>query len=43
MQDREQLLSVTAQAEGQIVSARMLLLFTSEPLKNYLDQGGDTK
>jgi hypothetical protein len=38
MQDRDQLLNVTAQTEGQIVSTRMLLLFTSEPLNTYLDQ-----
>jgi hypothetical protein len=37
--DREQLLNVTAQAEGQIVSSRMLLEFTSIPLKNYLSRG----
>jgi hypothetical protein len=43
MQDREQLLSVTAQTEGQIVSTRMLLLFTSIPLKTYLDRVDGTK
>lgn len=42
-QDRDQLLSVTAQTEGQIVSTRMLLLFTSEPLNAYLDQVDTTK
>jgi len=43
MQDREQLLSVTAQTEGQIVSTRMLLLFTGVPLKTYLDRVDGTK
>jgi hypothetical protein len=38
IQDRDQLLNVTAQTEGQIVSTRMLLLFTSEPLNAYLSQ-----
>jgi hypothetical protein len=38
MQDREQLLSVTAQTEGQIVSTRTLLLLTSKPLNSYLDR-----
>ena len=37
-QDREQLLNITAQTEGQIVSTRMLLTFTQEPLNNYLDR-----
>jgi hypothetical protein len=38
LQDRDQLLNVTAQTEGQIVSTRMLLLFASELLNAYLDQ-----
>jgi hypothetical protein len=43
MQDREQLLNVTAQTEGQIVSTRMLLLLTSIPMKTYLDRVDGTK
>jgi hypothetical protein len=41
--DREQLLSVTAQAQGQIASSRMLLEFTSVPLKSYLSRGAAAK
>jgi hypothetical protein len=43
MQDREQLLSVTAQIEGQIVSTRTLLLLTGIPLQTYLDRVDGTK
>jgi hypothetical protein len=42
-QDREQLLNITAQTEGQIVSTRMLLLFTSIPLNTYLDRVDSTR
>jgi hypothetical protein len=40
---REQLLRVTAQIEGQIVSTRTLLLLTSIPLQTYLDRVDGTK
>ena len=43
MQDREQLLNVTAQTEGQIVSTRTLLLLTSIPMKTCLDRVDGTK